>query len=166
MVVPEGTLSQPSNVNSDGEEDDVSTSSENDQNYDGAVVLHDDRQQLPALGNISVMNSSDVHFGNKTFYQGPVTIKQFLYANGKTQQDKTDCDSEIVLDAATIPNGLDNPIFIPDFPTSKAASNKPVTEENISGVLKGITQEDRQFGIPNILIFVTAEGISQRIIST
>lgn len=33
------------------------------------------------IGNIVVHNSSDVTFGNKTFYQGPVTIKQFLLDN-------------------------------------------------------------------------------------
>lgn len=30
------------------------------------------------IGTIAVQNSSDITFGNKTFYQGPVTIKQFL----------------------------------------------------------------------------------------
>lgn len=28
------------------------------------------------IGSIAVQNSSDITFGNKTFYQGPVTIKQ------------------------------------------------------------------------------------------
>lgn len=32
----------------------------------------------PKIGNVAVQNSSDITFGNKTFYQGPVTIKQFL----------------------------------------------------------------------------------------
>lgn len=34
--------------------------------------------QKPVIGSIAVQNSSDITFGNKTFYQGPVTIKQFL----------------------------------------------------------------------------------------
>lgn len=33
----------------------------------------------PNIGSIAVQNSSDITFGNKTFYQGPVTIKQFVY---------------------------------------------------------------------------------------
>lgn len=37
----------------------------------------------PNIGSIAVQNSSDITFGNKTFYQGPVTIKQFLYENNK-----------------------------------------------------------------------------------
>lgn len=34
--------------------------------------------QKPVIGSIALQNSSDITFGNKTFYQGPVTIKQFL----------------------------------------------------------------------------------------
>lgn len=37
----------------------------------------------PQIGSIAVQNSSDITFGNKTFYQGPVTIKQFLLENDK-----------------------------------------------------------------------------------
>lgn len=37
--------------------------------------------------NISVCNSTDIHFGNKTFYNGPVTIKQFVYS----PEENTDC---------------------------------------------------------------------------
>lgn len=35
----------------------------------------------PNIGSIAVQNSSDITFGNKTFYQGPVTIKQFISDN-------------------------------------------------------------------------------------
>ncbi|KAJ3629428.1 hypothetical protein MTP99_013821 [Tenebrio molitor] len=142
-MVPEGALSKPS-LNSDGEDTVSTTSSEEDQSYDGTVVLRDDNTpELPSFGNVSVMNSSDIHFGNKTFYQGPVTIKQFLYANGKTLQDKA--DSEIVIDAATIPeSGLDNPTFDTDFPAAKAnGTSKPEPQESSSGIVKG---EDRGSG--------------------
>lgn len=37
----------------------------------------------PNIGSIAVQNSSDITFGNKTFYQGPVTIKQFISDNNK-----------------------------------------------------------------------------------
>lgn len=33
------------------------------------------------IGSIAVKDSSDITFGNKTFYQGPVTIKQFMLTN-------------------------------------------------------------------------------------
>lgn len=32
----------------------------------------------PKIGRVSVQNASDITFGNKTFYQGPVTIKQIV----------------------------------------------------------------------------------------
>lgn len=32
----------------------------------------------PRIESIAIQNSSDIQFGNKTFYNGPVTIKQFL----------------------------------------------------------------------------------------
>lgn len=40
------------------------------------------------IGNIVVHNSSDITFGNKTFYQGPVTIKQFLVDNNVDKERK------------------------------------------------------------------------------
>lgn len=36
----------------------------------------------PTFGNIAVTNSTDIQFGNKTYYNGPVTIKQVVYTNG------------------------------------------------------------------------------------
>lgn len=66
------------------EEDDVSASetSETDSDFDQDCVLSNNlAEKLPEFGNISVKNSTDIHFGNKTFYQGPVTIKQIVYTN-------------------------------------------------------------------------------------
>ncbi|KAG7196373.1 hypothetical protein KM043_016629, partial [Ampulex compressa] len=34
-----------------------------------------------SFGDVCVKNSTNVHLGNKTFYKGPVTIKQFVYAS-------------------------------------------------------------------------------------
>lgn len=122
---PETTVSQQ--LTSDGEET-ISTSSEDENECDGAVVLRDTPDE-PSFGNISVVNSNDVHFGNKTFYHGPVTIKQILYGGAKDNQNKT--DSEVVLDAATLANnGFDNPTFIND-----------ITPEKTSKVIKPATQE-------------------------
>lgn len=47
------------------------------------VVNHGDRSVAQATGptieTVAIQNSSDIQFGNKTFYNGPVTIKQFLF---------------------------------------------------------------------------------------
>nr|CAD7606028.1 unnamed protein product [Timema genevievae] len=36
----------------------------------------------PSYGNIAVNRSTDIHFGNKTYYNAPVTIKQYVNSNG------------------------------------------------------------------------------------
>lgn len=53
--------------------------------HDGnlVVVNHGDNSGLaqasgPRIDTVAIQNSSDIQFGNKTFYNGPVTIKQFL----------------------------------------------------------------------------------------
>lgn len=48
-------------------------------------VIHSHEHEAPKLniGSIALQNSTGITFGNKTFYQGPVTIKQFLYDNNK-----------------------------------------------------------------------------------
>ncbi|CAH1132574.1 unnamed protein product [Ceutorhynchus assimilis] len=53
---------------------------------------HPDGDAIPQIGKIQVENSSDVHFGDKNFYQGPVTIRQIVYSNGDTnlKADKND----------------------------------------------------------------------------
>lgn len=33
---------------------------------------------IPRIGTVAVQNSTDIQFGNKTFFNGPVTIKQFM----------------------------------------------------------------------------------------
>ncbi|XP_031623044.1 peptidoglycan-recognition protein LC-like [Contarinia nasturtii] len=46
-------------------------------------ILCTNNDAKPNIGSIAVQNSSDITFGNKTFYQGPVTIKQFVYDKNK-----------------------------------------------------------------------------------
>lgn len=53
----------------------------------------------PNIASIAVQNSSDITFGDKTFYQGPVTIKQFLLENNQWRQRDT-------------VDGTDNPAFV------------------------------------------------------
>jgi hypothetical protein len=44
-----------------------------------ATTFSDSLQnKLQNINSVSINNSSDVHFGNKTFYNGPVTIKQIV----------------------------------------------------------------------------------------
>lgn len=72
---------------SDGQVDTISTAScqdeENQHTYATKDVLAVSSEQTPPyFQSVSVVNSNDVHFGNKTVYKGPVTIKQFVYPNG------------------------------------------------------------------------------------
>lgn len=55
------------------------------------LCANDDK---PNIGSIAVQNSSDITFGNKTFYQGPVTIKQFVYEKNKwTETESNEKDN-------------------------------------------------------------------------
>lgn len=51
------------------------------------------------IDNVGIENSSDVTFGNKTFYQGPVTIKQVV-VNGSqpvsNEQPSIESSSELI----------------------------------------------------------------------
>lgn len=42
-----------------------------------------------SFGDVCVKNSTNVHLGNKTFYKGPVTIKQFVYTNPALVRDSS-----------------------------------------------------------------------------
>ena len=54
----------------------------------GALALAEKPGDLrPSFGSVVVNNSSDVHFGTKAFYNGPVTIKQFVYTNKNGGED-------------------------------------------------------------------------------
>lgn len=66
------------------------------------------------FGDVCVKNSTNVHLGNKTFYKGPVTIKQFVYTNPTSIQDEGSCVSDIkVSDSSTNKNdgATDRPIL-------------------------------------------------------
>ena len=69
------------------------------------------------FGDVCVKNSTNVHLGNKTFYKGPVTIKQFVYTNPTPIQnaDKLDanCASDVnISDLSNKDNRAANgPIF-------------------------------------------------------
>lgn len=83
--------------------DTVSTGTSASETEGNSVVVFDEAAHKDhlAFGNVAITNSSDVHFGNKTYYQGPVTIKQFLYAsNGDAalKDDVEKCGDGIVVD--------------------------------------------------------------------
>ncbi|XP_071564582.1 peptidoglycan-recognition protein LC-like [Temnothorax nylanderi] len=81
------------------------------------------------FGDVCVKNSTNVHLGNKTFYQGPVTIKQFVYTNPIPIQDASKLDASRACD-----------INISDLSTSKdnGASNESIFPQNTE--LNKVTQ--------------------------
>lgn len=128
MVADQRLSEEPKNISeedyhSDGSDyDDVSTGSScQDESME---VVPANEQPVGNFGNIVVKDSSDVHFGNKTFYQGPVTIKQFLYNN--TPSDTKLCIEE----------GCENPNLVTDSACS--VSNKGVINGINGNVSNGI----------------------------
>ncbi|XP_006565566.1 peptidoglycan-recognition protein LC isoform X3 [Apis mellifera] len=61
---------------------------------DGNIVLPN--ADISNFGNVRVKNSTNVHLGNKTFYKGPVTIKQFVYTNPTSIQDLDTVKNDII----------------------------------------------------------------------
>lgn len=56
------------------------------QTEEGLEIVAPDDTCAGTFGNIVVKNSSDVQFGNNTYYHGPVTIKQFVYKGAQDGQ--------------------------------------------------------------------------------
>lgn len=111
-----------SDVDVDEYSDDISIASspDEDDNSDCLDVVATNESQPASFGNIVVKNSSEVHFGNKTFYQGPVTIKQFMY----------NAPNDSVL---SLENGKDNPGLETDgIPVSENGGN--VIKNGVNGV--------------------------------
>lgn len=73
------------------------------------------------FGDVCVKNSTNVHLGNKTFYKGPVTIKQFVYTNPTPIQDASKLDASCASD-----------INISDLSTNKdnETPNRPIFPQN------------------------------------
>lgn len=107
MVVQQRLSEEPENTEKDDEmsedSDDVSSTTSQDEDDKKSCLDVVETNEQSSFGNIVVKNSSEVHFGNKTFYQGPVTIKQFMY-NAPTTNDSV----------LSISNGSDNPQFVND----------------------------------------------------
>jgi hypothetical protein len=119
-------------------------------------------ESRPSFGNIVVNSSSDVHFGNKTFYNGPVTIKQFVYTtkNGSvdvhhSETGDNDGDSQVDV-SSELPNGKvkdpapDNE-NVPRAPSTHTLINEPSPE--VKGSLLPIWQPSRsEYNISNTRI--------------
>lgn len=124
IALPQDTLDQydSEECDSDYQVDTISTAScqdeENQHSYETKDVLAVSNQpKPPCFKSVSVVNSNDVHFGNKTVYKGPVTIKQFVYPNGeiiKTESGGGFETSEDIVDVKKGQNGIYNPTFIKD----------------------------------------------------
>lgn len=102
----------------------ISTSSKGSHNEDDCQSESGLEIAVPSdcignFGNVIVKNSSDVQFGNNTYFQGAVTIKQFVYSgvddkplcieDGKTNLAFTpsNCDIDDVLKTDVISNNSD-----------------------------------------------------------
>lgn len=75
------------------------TNGSHEQNQ-GVIVINEKNSsdnnnvaKQPQIGSIAVQNSTDITFGNKTFYQGPVTIKQFLLEKNQWRQSESGVDN-------------------------------------------------------------------------
>lgn len=127
--------------NEETEEEDCVSGSEisedcDDCELDGAVVLSGSGdKECPSFGNICVQNSTDVHFGNKTIYQGPVTIKQIVYAGSASEND---AEEERRISDGVVPqltyknagNGLAKNGFVINNNEIKAEENKVESRVN------------------------------------
>lgn len=113
---------------------------ESDEDCD-AGALANVQEGAPTFGNVSVVNSNDVHFGNKTIYQGPVTIKQFVYANGNSAEAIEGADFGELKNKTVIgANGVDNVNFVVENGVSKDTGVKDVgtvDNNNVVPVRKG-----------------------------
>lgn len=75
-----------------------------------SVVGHSSTQSAPIFGQVSIEDSSDVHFGDKHIYNGPVVIKQLVCAKDsldfRSDKSKDSVESEV---ASKLPKVDDNP---------------------------------------------------------
>jgi hypothetical protein len=123
------------------------------------LAAQNSTESRPSFGNIVVNSSSDVHFGNKTFYNGPVTIKQFVYTtkNGSvdvhhSENGDKDGDSQVGVDevldpvSSGLPNGkakgpTPESENVPRVPSAHTLINEPSPE--VKGSLLPIWQPSR-----------------------
>ncbi|XP_066155304.1 uncharacterized protein [Euwallacea fornicatus] len=83
LIATSPTISNVFKENTSDEED-ASSNDDEDIPYGNHSMVqslgHPGTEQ--SFGQVSIEHSNNVHFGDKNFYNGPVTIKQVVYANG------------------------------------------------------------------------------------
>lgn len=71
----------------------------------------------PHIGSIALQNSTDITFGDKTFYQGPVTVKQFFLEKDQWRRQESNTTTAGSSHRGTVPTtaraGADNGAFSP-----------------------------------------------------
>lgn len=155
----ETTLSMPSSPTShsshscDVQEyqvDNVSTSScrdsDSDDESEDAIVVASEAN-IPTIESVSVVNSTDVHIGNKTVYQGPVTIKQIVYPNSALSDcvnNLQTCENRVTVKSNGFPttDGIDNPTFVKDNSLQK--------KNNANGDINAVENNDAQHTLTGI----------------
>lgn len=62
------------------------------------------------FGDVCVKNSTNVHLGNKTFYKGPVTIKQFVYTNPIPIQEANKFEGNVSINISDLSTNKDDEV--------------------------------------------------------
>ncbi|XP_046414678.1 uncharacterized protein LOC124176887 [Neodiprion fabricii] len=109
---------------------DLSVPLSQQQQFDNGVALP--ISEAPSFGDVCVKNSSNVHFGNKTFYNGPVTIKQIVYANPNVAEDGLVEDDLNRDSSSKLPSNRLPTDFIPNRyvdPEAKSADPRNVQDD-------------------------------------
>lgn len=81
--------------------------------HDGNIIVvnHGDtglpQTSGPRIETVAIQNSSDIQFGNKTFYNGPVTIKQFLLDEKNSRWINRSNGDVVQIESGTVNKGFD-----------------------------------------------------------
>lgn len=118
MVSPEGLADSSVSIYNSLDKESTDSSSECINNQQ-LMLAEDGQMDSSQFGNVAISNSTDIHIGNKTIYQGPVTIKQLVCNNSEMGQvcagDKVDQSGN---------KCYDNPGFVRDTCASGDSDNK------------------------------------------
>lgn len=83
VIDSDSEIEEVINVNSNKQHSEITLTNET---VDPTNFCQSNNEVRSNIGNIVIENSSDVTFGNKTFFHGPVTIKQFIYEEEKLKR--------------------------------------------------------------------------------
>lgn len=97
---------------------------------DSGAVVQFDTGGIPDLSNLEITNSSEVHIGNKMYFQAPVTI---LYA-----KDTKNCPSNGTAAIEKIKENNEGYAFLSDPFTDTGGKNDASSTENLSDDEEGM----------------------------